>query len=370
MKKVIVVALVFVAAGVAWFSLNSKPGTQTNVAATATPSAQASPVAGAVPSPVASGSEELMNRIASQKNIAGNSSAETGEELEADMEEGLDTRPAVEVYKTAEEALDAVKRGAKEYDDVVLEQFTTPGDDCTWCKDFYGMVKNTLTSADTPQEQKSYFAEILAISGKADNVQNLVDSVKNAKSPDEADLFAEALELTVGKDDVTSLLGESMNSQNETLKEASIAAITNQGSRLAAELLVKNVIDRGDPDGYYSSGIGPGEVIPNPEAIPVYQELMQRHDQFSHLGVKALLNSGLGGLKMVFSELDSVNDAQAFKTMTKDFLDHVNYEEGLNEYVQDIAKNTKNPNLAQLAKQVNDEFANEGGEGTEGTTEE
>ena len=360
MKKLVVVAAVFVLVGLIWFSQLSKNSPSTTVASLqSTPSTTTSvtPMAGN-PGTTSTNPSEVATRLRSPKLTPGVGAASEGDEEidEAAESESMDTRPAAEVYTSAQEALDAIKQGAKDYDDVILEQFTTPGENCTWCPEFYGMVKEVLGSTDTPQDQKSYYAEILAISGKTDNVQNLVDSVKNAKSSDEADLYAEALELSVGKDDVTKILGDSMNSTNDTLKEAATAAVTNQGSRLAADLLIKATIDRGDPDGFYSTGVGLGEMIPEDEAVPSIQQLVQRHDQFSHLGVKALLNRGLSGLKVAFDELENVTDAQTFKNMTKDALDHVNYEEGLEEFLSSRIATSKNPQLADFAKGVQEEF--------------
>jgi len=356
MKKALPVIIVLVLVGIVWFLANSKkesvptPNNQVASASTsgaprtAGTTAQSQPNAiGAQPTPV---------------DIRANGTSV--DQADADEEEQtVDTKPATEVYSSAEEAFKAVKDAAKDYDDTVLEQFTQPGDDCTWCEQFYASIKDSLKGSDIPQDQKSYFAEILAISGRVDNVKTLVDGIQSAKGTDEADLYAEALELSVGKYDVTRYLGDQMNAQNETLREASVAAITNQGTRLAAELLVKNTVDRGDPDGYYSVGVGAGEFIPDEEAIPVMQQLMQRHDQFSHLGVKSLLNAGTNGLRLVFDELESTKDPEADRKMLKDALDHVNYEDGLEEYLKQKIATTKQPLAAEFAKQILDEFNNQ-----------
>ena len=98
-----------------------------------------------------------------------------------------------------------ILRYSKE-NDLILDQFTEPGQNCTWCNDFYGQLRDLIFSPDTKADQKSYFAEILAISGRVENVKTLVDAITSAKSQDEADSFAEALELTIGKDDVVKIL--------------------------------------------------------------------------------------------------------------------------------------------------------------------
>jgi hypothetical protein len=355
MKKALPVVLILVVVGVVWFIGTS--GEKANIPVT-TPTTSA---ASQVPAAGGGSTEGGSVAVASAVNPLGNPGGNTGEAPGGDDSGDAlaDAKPAAEVYGSAAEALAAVLKGAKDYDDVILEQFTQPGDDCTWCPDFYKQVKSTLTSAETSQEQKSYLAEILAISGRLENTEALVESIKSAKSPEEADLFAEALELTVGKEDVARYLGEQMGSTNETLREAAVAAVTNQGSRLAAELLVKNMVERGDPDGYYSLGIGLGEFIPDEEAIPVLQDVIQKRDQFSHLGVKALINSGLNGLRAVFDELESSRDPENDKKMLKDALDHVNYEEGVDEFIQQRIASSKQPFLVEFAKQIRDEFANQ-----------
>jgi len=273
-----------------------------------------------------------------------------------ESEQAIELKPASEAYTSAEAALAAVLKGSKEYDDSILEQFTQPGDDCTWCPEFYNSVRDMATNANTAQDQKSYLAEILAISGRMENVQALTEAVKNAKSADEADVYASALELTVGKEEITRFLGEQMTATNESLREASVAAVTNQGNRLAVELLMKNTVERGDPDGYYSVGIGIGELIPTEDAMPVLHEMVQKRDQYSHLGVKALLNGGMEGLRIVFDELENSKDPEANKRMLKDALDHVNFEDGMEEYIKQKLESSKNPDVLQFAKEINEQF--------------
>jgi hypothetical protein len=276
-------------------------------------------------------------------------------------EQEAPVKPAAQAYSSAQEALAAVLKGAKDYDDSILEQFNQPGADCSWCPEFYQAVRDLIARPDTAQDQKSYLAEIMAISGKVENVQDLAESIKNAKTPEDADLFAQALELSVGKDDVTRFLGDQMNSTNETLQEASVAAVTNQGSRLAVELLIKNTVERGDPDGYYSRGTGVGELIPEEEAIPPLQAMVQNRDQYSHLGVKSLLNSGMEGLRIVFDELENSKDPEADKKLLKDALDHVNYDDGMDSYIQQKLE-SKSPAAREFAQQIKAEFSDAGNE--------
>lgn len=68
-----------------------------------------------------------------------------------------------------------------------------------------------------------------------------------ARTNEEADIYAEAIELALGDVEITKYLANQMVSPNDTLREASVAAITNQGTLTAVELLSKHVEERGDP---------------------------------------------------------------------------------------------------------------------------
>lgn len=276
-----------------------------------------------------------------------------GEGDDADEEEA---KPASEVYKSASEAIEAVKKGAVDYDDILLEQFTTPGADCTWCPDFYKQVKDLLGSPDVKNDQKSYYAEILAISGRIDNVSSLIDSYKNATKPEDKELFSEAIELITGKDDMVQYLGKQLSTDNSDLKESIVAAITNQGSPLAIDTLYKAAVDSGDPDGYYAQGIGLGEVIPDDESLPKLQEMVQKRDQYSHLAVKSLLNSGIGGLRIVMDILATSSDPEADKRMLKDAKDHVNYEEEIETYLKQLSETSKSSLVKDFSKEILDDF--------------
>ncbi len=267
-------------------------------------------------------------------------------------------KPAVEVYKTAEDALTAIKNGAKKYDDLILEQFTSIGD-CEWCDKFYGSVKDLLLNATATPDEKSYYAELLAISGRVDNIAFIVDSAKSAKSEAEADQFLEALELSVGKDDVVSYLGTQLDTSkiSQNLKESLVAAITNQGSRLSAETLYKHTVANGDPDGYYSLGIGLGELIPEEEAFPFLQEQMLKRDQYSNLAAKSLLNSGLPGLKLVVDAISNSKNPDFDRQMLKDAPDHIAYDEEVESYLKTVIGSSKDEVTLEFVKKVLDDFA-------------
>lgn len=344
MKKLLPVIVVVVIALGLWFFISSRIENESKPT-TASQNTNVNPA-----------SDQANAKSDSAQNT--NSDAETATD-ETEGGEGLaptDDRPAAERYKSAEEALAAIKAGAADYDDLILDQFTEPGPNCSWCDGFYASVKDLMLSPDTKSEQRSYFAEVLAISGKVENVKAVVDAITGAKSQEEADVFAEALELTVGKDDVVKFLGEQLNQGNETLKEASVAAITNQGSKLAIETLYAHTVEKGDPDGYYSMGIGLGEVVPDEEALPYLQELAMKRDQYSHLAIKGMLNSGIDGVKMVMDVLSNSKNPEFDKEMLKGAKDHVSYDEDVVNYLRQVAESGKNNEAVAFAKDVLADF--------------
>jgi hypothetical protein len=304
---------------------------------------------------------ETVSRTAMNTQMNSQSAPGTGNDEEPEEQ----IKPAPQAYASSDEALAAVLKGAKDYDDSILEQFTLPDPNCSWCSEFYTSVRDLAMNQNTPQEQRAYLAELLAISGRPENVQALIESVKNAPSNDAADLYAEALELSLGREDIVVLLGEQMTATNDTLREASVAAVTNQGTKQAAELLIKDAKERGDPDLYYAQGIGIGEVIPDEEAIPAYQEFVRERLPSSHLGVKALLNAGLPGVQAVFDELENSPNPDADTALLKDVGDHINIDDEIIALADRKLAENNNPRSVELARMIREQSQNaeQGGEG-------
>ena len=350
MKKVLPVIVIAALVGGWWF-LQGKPEVAQDSSAPTTPAAQDS-------SDVASGessSRSSTDNLPTQRpGVAPRGVSDDGEETSELVDQ---VKPAADVYHSADEALAAVMKGAKDFDDSILEQFTEPGSDCSWCSPFYTSVRELVTNPNTPQDQKSYLAEILAISGRVENVQTLAESVKNARSSTEADIYAEALELSLGKDDVTRYLGDQLSATNDTLREASVAAITNQGTRLAVELLNKHVLERGDPDSYYSIGIGPAELIPSEDALPLVQELVQKRDEYSPAWAKSLINAGLPGLTILFDQLENSSNPSSDENLLKDAIDHVNFEDGIKDLTDRVIASNRNPKAVDFARKIQEEFS-------------
>lgn len=359
MKKAITLLgiLLGVAAGVFAFMRTAPQQTTFNTArvdrADGTPSADQAPTQG----------EPGKSNEKTNPSRAGGSATEGLEVVD-------DVKPATEAYTSAEEALAAALKGSKDFDDSILEQFTEPSADCSWCPAFYNSIQELVTNPNTPQDQKSYLAELLAISGRPENVQVLVDSIKNARSSGEADVYAEALELTLGKDDVTKVLSEQLTTTNDTLREASVAAITNQGSRTAAEILQQHIQARNDPDAYYSQGTGPGEFIPDEEAMPAVQDYVALRDKYSDKWALSLINAGLPGLQVLFQQLENSNNPEADRYLIKGAIEHVNFEDGIKELAETVIANNKSPVAVDLAKQIRDEVATQESDEASGTTQQ
>jgi hypothetical protein len=300
-----------------------------------------------------SGSLNTSSSSGDLNELSGSNSPEQGEA----QNDAQASKPANEVYTSAEDALNAVKNGASNYDDTILEQFTLVGQDCAWCDNFYKSMKDLVTSPSTSNDEKSYFAEILAISGRVDNVNSLLQAIESAPSSDVSEIYSEALEMTIGKDDVVKFLGSKLNTNNNTLKESIVAAISNQGSPLAIDTLYKQSRDSGNPDGFYSQGTGLGEVIPDQDSFPQLKSFMDKKDDYSHLAVKSLLNAGYDGLKVVAESLQNSKDSENDKKILKDAADHVSYDEETEKYIKDLAEKSSNPALTDFAKSVQASFA-------------
>ena len=330
---------------------------------------------GITPPPGAQGSKptesSALTTPTNLQTAPSDSSSEPGDpsltgQLQTDQTQTVEeVRSATEAYASAEEALAAVLNGSKDYNDSILEQFTLPGADCSWCAEFYTSIREKATNPATSQEQRAYVAEILAISGRPENIETLVESIKMSRTNEEADIYAEAIELALGDVEITKYLANQMVSPNDTLREASVAAITNQGTLTAVELLSKHVEERGDPDGYYASGIGPAELIPDEEALPYVQELIERRNAYSHLWVKSAMNAGIPGLRIVFDELENSPNPATDGALVKDAIDHINLEDGLMELTSSVIARNKSEEAVKLAKKIQEEFNQQEDEGAQ-----
>ncbi len=261
-------------------------------------------------------------------------------------------KPASQRYQSAEQALAAVRKGAIDYDDILIEEFNDLKE-CDWCEDFYSSLSMMLTDKALGIDERAYYAEILAISGNLDNIKYLATLVENATTVDEKEMFGEAIEMAGGGDDTVKLLSEFLNSPNSTLRESVVSAISNQGTRLAAETLYNDLTsETSSKVDYYSMGIGLAEMVPDDDAVHYLHELLNKRATKSDQIVKALINSGLEGLTAVFDSLSSETNEALGRELLKDATDHVITEDSV---INLLTKATQDDRYPQFLK----DFANQ-----------
>ena len=179
--------------------------------------------------------------------------------------------------------MDKILASADDYDDIVLEQFAELPDSCEWCKELYEEVKGQMLETED-ENLKSYLAELLAITGKEENLETIFTAYQDSDDDNSRDAYLEALEFTAGDDNLVQFLTEKLSTINDDalLRESTIAAISNHGSRNAIESLYQETVKSGDPDGYYALGMGIGEIIPEDDSLPYLVELAEKKDDYSH----------------------------------------------------------------------------------------
>ena len=341
MKKLLQILLIVIVAAVVWFLLNSRTSIftgKTNTKPSASPSVDSNDPSTPSQTTGTSSDTPLL--------LQGTNSA---------FDE--DIRPATLLYRNAQEALAAVEIAAKDYDDLVLEQFVEPDADCSWCPEFYQTITQRMLAMNTSEDEQSYYGELLAISGRKENIEALVGAIRNAPNQDSADIFAEALELTIGNEEVVDYLATELGSDNALLNESLLAAITNHGSYKAVQTIYDYTVKNGDSDGYYSIGIGLAEIIPDDESIPYLAEAMNKRDQYSHLAVKALINGGYNGVKLVVDNVNAIGDPTLASKLLEDAIDHVSYDERTESLCKDIiSRGGSNVAVTTFCQETLEEF--------------
>lgn len=338
MKKVLTIALIVIAVGGTAMYLQNNQITTEEVKVA---SQQPDPAAGST----GNNADQGLGNMNPQLPI-----------MSGDLDLEPEIKPADQVYKSAAEALDAVKKSAASYDDIVLEQFANLGD-CSWCAEFYKGLKDLFKEGQLKIDEKSYFAEILATSGKLENVQFLAELVKETQNAEEKTALAESLEYTTGDEATIKYLSTHLATDDKVLKNSAIAAIANQGTRLSAELLYKEALDSKDPSGHETEGIGLSEMIPEEDAISYLHDMVLKKDDYSHLAVKALLNAGLPGITIVFDSLANSNNPEIdAKLLGKEAMEHVGYDEDTKQYLEKMATSANTETLKNFAKQILEDF--------------
>jgi len=239
----------------------------------------------------------------------------------SDVELGVSDRLSVEeTYASAKDALYAVSTAAKNYDNDMLEKFKLPGTNCSWCEEFYSQVRGLLSSESMPLAERHYMALLLAESGRPENIEALIDAAVTATSTELKNLFSEALELTVGNDEVVRFLGMQLEKAPEGVRESIGTALTRQSSLAAAEELYRQArINPAEEEISFNDGIGLEELAATEEVLPFLSEIVRKRDEVSNLAAVALINSGEAGFREFLTVIESPEyaDTQLLDTVLK-----------------------------------------------------
>ncbi|MCS6962101.1 MAG: hypothetical protein NZT61_06335 [Deltaproteobacteria bacterium] len=283
-----------------------------------------------------------------------NSSQEAPSEVQ---EMGLSpVKQASERYQNPEEALKALKEASKNYDLEFIESFTLPNN-CAWCGDFYEKLKHEVLTANLSSEEKSFYAEILAVSGKPESLEFLVQAYLNSKSDSDKEAFLNAIELTVANDEIIDWLAENVNRQSNDpgLRDSILAALTNQDSVKAVEHLYDILVKQEDPERDAQKGIGLSECVPPDEALPfLVDKLKDTDSRFQVYVASAILNNGLEGLKKFVDVLNS-DTGNKLAVHFQKLVDHVPFDEEIEGFLKEVSEKGSEPQKV-FAKKVLEAF--------------
>jgi hypothetical protein len=268
---------------------------------------------------------------------------EAGSTSEGTTEIQDDFKPASQKYNNAAQALEAVRKAAVDYDDILIDEFSNLKE-CDWCEEFYGELSKILNDQALGIDERAYYAEIMAVSGNLENIKTLVSSLESATQTEDKEMFGEALEMAMGGDDMVDYLAAYLTSENSTLRESVVSALSNQGTRLAAETLYNDLINGGGAThDYYAQGTGIAEMVPDETTIPYLHDLLIQRAPKSDAVVKALINSGIDGLTAVFDALSTEKDNAKGKEYLKNAIDHVITDEQVVDFLTKASQNQSYP---------------------------
>lgn len=243
-------------------------------------------------------------------------------------------QPATKIYKSAEEAFNAVKEAAKKYDIEVLERFSLL-ESCAWCEEFYEMVRKELVKENLSEEEKAYLCELLTSSGNPLDIDYLIELYESSTSDSDKEIFLRSLEMTVANDKVLDKLFEKYNEKkdNPALRDSIVAALTVQGSSKAIEYLYSIAEAQDNPLSDAEKALGLSEAIPSDEALGFLEDKLQKGDgKLDFVISAAILNNGLQGLKL-FVDLLQSPVAQRLSNHFEKLVDHVPYDEEIKSYL-------------------------------------
>ncbi|MCS6893746.1 MAG: hypothetical protein NZO16_04165, partial [Deltaproteobacteria bacterium] len=258
-------------------------------------------------------------------------------------------KQASERFTSADSAFQAAKEAVKNYDLEFIESFTLPIN-CAWCDEFYEKVKNELLTANLSGEEKSFYAELLTVSGRVPNIEFVVQAYLNAKNDTEKEAYLNALELTVANEEIVDWLGANVTAQQDiSLRDSLLSALTNQDSQKAIEFLYSHLIQQENPDADAQKGLGLSEAVPSDESLQFLIDKLKTSDpKYQRFVAASVLNNGLEGLKRFIDFLDTdagKNLSQHFQSLA----DHVPFDDEIENYLKEVI---------QKGKEVQKVFAN------------
>lgn len=280
-----------------------------------------------VPNSIFDGGQE--GKLVKEDNI---SIKEEGDKIIEDLIQPQ--QPATKIYKSAEEAFNAVKEAAKKYDIEVLERFSLL-EGCAWCEEFYEMVRKELVKENLSEEEKAYLCELLTSSGNPSDIDYLIELYESSTSDSDKEIYLRSLEMTVANDKVLDKLFEKYNEKkdNQALRDSIVAALTVQGSAKSIEYLYSIAEAQDNPLSDVEKALGLSEAIPSDEALGFLEDKLQKGDgKLDFVISAAILNNGVQGLKL-FMDLLQSPVAQRLSNHFEKLVDHVPYDEEIKSYL-------------------------------------
>jgi len=260
-----------------------------------------------------------------------------------------------ETSKIAKEAFSLMADAASRNDQKFLNEIPKDDENCPWCDEFYSLTRQELGNSELSSDLRSFFARALAKSGNPQNVNAVAELMQASATQGELGTpvtYGQALEDVELEPEQVDEISAGLNSPNPYLVDMVVSILTKQGTLEAAERLYQHTTEVGDPDGYHRDGNGLGFMHPQPEAIPYLEELVRQRDQFSHLAVKALLNSGPEGIDRVVALLAESSDYQTSRRMLLSASDHIPTDPATLQHMQMLATSAKDRAVKEMARTV------------------
>ncbi len=260
--------------------------------------------------------------------------------------------PAIEPAKfnSAAEALEAVLRAAASDDGSLLDRFADLPADTPWLKELSNSLMDLVRAPGTEREKKQYLANILGISGQPENTKFLFDELAKAKSDEDVELYATAIDLTGGPVETTQFLGSALDSDNQNVKTAALSALTNQDSPEAVQLVYNHTLKAGNPELGMEQGVGFSEMIPDEKTMPFFTDVLSKADDYAILAVRPLARSGDAGVSKIL-DVTLQHRGQAFEDKVINQL-AMDLDEDTQQYLTKVKNDTSNKARAELADKI------------------